>query len=473
MSCGRRIAIPCARSLRFWLLLPRLQHLRSRPSPTLCCPVDERSPSSDGRGEQGNVQQLSWPGLTRQSMAFTRRWFSAVELWMAGAFSGSRSRTVPVALMGDCAAAQERDPRVRPEGDGRKREGNGTRREGDGRRGEGDGRRGEGDGRRGEGDGRRRNLGVTALGWLVAALALAFLGHELWRSSPWALAGARAPELALAVAVGTLAYGLAGFLLADAWRHLLGPGSAAMDPWRHWALYGRAQIAKYLPGNFFHFVGRQVLGRRLGHPHGALALASLGETVSLLVVTAVLALPVVWPRIERILGMPAVWLVPATAGVVVVLVCLNRRRVREWRARGALCGRGAWAPHVLRAVLLHAAFFVVAGLVLWGVAAAIRSPTEAGLGATTAIATMAMAWWIGFVAPGVSAGVGVREAVLVLALEPSLGSDGAMLVALTLRLIMTCGDLLFFVLCAVTGGRGPAEQEAGDANPAPAPPLLK
>jgi glycosyltransferase 2 family protein len=337
----------------------------------------------------------------------------------------------PTTLMCCCAAAGDVDPRVKPEDDGPRNEGEGSRREG----------------------GRRRNLGIAALGWLVVALALAFLGHELWRSDPWVLVSARAAELALAVAVGTLAYGLAGFLLADAWRHLLGPGSAAMDPWRHRGLYGRTQIAKYLPGNLFHFVGRQVLGRRLGHPHGALALASLGETVSLLVVAGALALPAVWSRLARTPVLPPGWLVLAAAGVVVVLVCLSRRRGREGRARAALCGRGAigaWAPHVLQAALLHAAFFIVAGLILWGLAAAIRGPTEHDLGATTAIATMAMAWWLGFVVPGSSAGLGVREVALVLALEPTLGSEGAMLVALTLRLITTCGDLLFFALCAVT-----------------------
>jgi glycosyltransferase 2 family protein len=239
-------------------------------------------------------------------------------------------------------------------------------------------------------------------------------------------------------------------------------------------VYGRTQIAKYLPGNFFHFVGRQVLGRRLGHPHGALALASLGETASLLVVTGALALPVVWPRFEPMLGMQAIWLVLAAAGVAVVFVGLSGRHVRAWRARVALRGWGrigAWAPHVLRAGLLHAAFFVVAGLILWGVAAAVRGPTEHAFGAMTAIATMAMAWWVGFVAPGSSAGLGVREVVLVLALEPDLGSDGAMLIALAVRLITTCGDLLFFALCAVTRWDAPADQEAGHPNRAPVPPI--
>jgi hypothetical protein len=321
-----------------------------------------------------------------------------------------------------------------------------------------------------------RTIGRIA-SWLIIALALAFLGLELWRSDPWALVGARAPELTLAFATGTLAYGLAGFLLAEAWRHLLGPASAEMDPWRHRVAYGRTQIAKYLPGNCFHFVGRQVLGRRLGHAHGALALASLGETISLLIVAGALALPAVWSRLARTIPPPPGWLVLAATGLVVVLlVCLNGRRVRDWRARAALCSRGpigAWAPHVLQAALLHAGFFVVAGLILWGLAAAIRGPTGHALGATTAIATMAMAWWLGFVTPGSSAGLGVREVVLVLAFEPSLGSDGAMLVALTMRLITTCGDLLFFALCAVARRDAAPDQEAGNANHAPSPPILK
>lgn len=313
-------------------------------------------------------------------------------------------------------------------------------------------------------------------GWLVVALALGFLGHQLWRSNPWSLAGAHAAELALAVGMGTLAYGLAGFLLAEAWRRLLGPGPAEAEPWRHRALYGRTQIAKYLPGNCFHLIGRQVLGKRLGLSHGTLVLASLAEAASLLLVAGALALPLVWSRIERTLGMPPGWLVLATAGMVVVLTWPNARRVGAWRARVALHAGGpigSWAPRVLQAGLLHAAFFVVAGLALWGVAAAIRDPAEPGLGPTAAVSSMAMAWWLGFVAPGSSAGAGVREAVLVLALAPYLGDDAAMLTALALRLITTFGDLLFFALCAVMPWGVSPDQDAGQANGQSIPPILK
>ncbi|MGH6905207.1 MAG: hypothetical protein ACREIR_20995, partial [Geminicoccaceae bacterium] len=147
-----------------------------------------------------------------------------------------------------------------------------------------------------------------------------------------------------------------------------------------------------------------------------------------------------------------------------------------WRARLALHAGGPigiWAPRALQAGLLHAAFFVVGGLVLWGVAAAIGDPAMPGLGPTAAVSSMALAWWLGFVAPGSSAGVGVREAVLVLALEPHLAADGAMLIALALRLITTFGDLLFFALCVVVPRDVSADQDVRQANRRAIPPILK
>ena len=294
-------------------------------------------------------------------------------------------------------------------------------------------------------------------GWLVVALALGFLGRELWRSNPWTLAGAHAPELALAIALGTVAYGLAGFLLAEAWRQLLGPGPAEASPRHHRALYGRTQIAKYLPGNVFHLVGRQMLGRSLGHAHGALALASLAETLSLLVVAGVLAAPLVWPRIGAALEASG-WLVLAVAAIVIALVWLERRRIPGGGppVAASLRGKiGTWASRALRAGLLHVTFFTAAGLILLGLAAAIQAPGARALAPTTAIAALAVAWLAGFVVPGSSAGVGVREAVLVLTLEPHLTSEGAMLLALALRLITTFGDLLFFAVCSVRSWNPP------------------
>jgi hypothetical protein len=290
-------------------------------------------------------------------------------------------------------------------------------------------------------------------GWLVLALALGFLGHALWVNAPWSLAAARGAELALAIGAGALAYGLAGFLLAEAWRHLLGPGAISARRRHYHAVYGRTQVAKYLPGNCFHLVGRQLLGRRLGHGHGALALASLAETALLLVVAGMLSLPLLGPELARAFGPVPVWPLGATAVAALGLILAIVRRGGALHGQAVLRMLGllrSWAPRLAAAGVLQLAFFAVGGLLLWMLGAAARPPGAQAIDLLDALSTLALGWWVGFVVPGAAAGVGVREAVLVLTLEHHLGADGALLVALALRTVTTLGDLLFFGLSCLT-----------------------
>ena len=293
---------------------------------------------------------------------------------------------------------------------------------------------------------------VRVAGWLVLALSLGFLGHSLWRSAPWSLAAANAAELALAIGAGALAYGLAGFLLAEAWRQLLGPGAFRVGRRHYHALYGRTQIAKYLPGNCLHFVGRQFLGRRLGHGHGALAFASLAETVLLLAVAGILSLPLLGPELAHIPWPVPVW--PALLAMAAVgLILVIARPDGAWRrpaVSSTLVALRSWAPRLSKAGLLHLAFFTVGGLILWTGAAAARAPGAQGIDLLGAVSALALGWWAGLAVPGAAAGAGVREAVLVLTLEQHLGAEGALLVALALRAITTMGDLLFFGLSCLT-----------------------
>ena len=90
-------------------------------------------------------------------------------------------------------------------------------------------------------------------------------------------------------------------------------------------------------------------------------------------------------------------------------------------------------------------FFAAAGGVLWLLAVLLVAPA-AGPGPLTSIGALALAWAAGFVTPGAAAGVGVREAVLMVALDGSLGPEASAVVALAFRLITTAGDGVFCAL---------------------------
>jgi glycosyltransferase 2 family protein len=52
---------------------------------------------------------------------------------------------------------------------------------------------------------------------------------------------------------------------------------------------------------------------------------------------------------------------------------------------------------------------------------------------------------IGFITPGAPAGLGVRESIMILILTNFIGQPTAAFVALISRLVVTIGDLVFFL----------------------------
>jgi hypothetical protein len=283
------------------------------------------------------------------------------------------------------------------------------------------------------------------IGWAAVATSLGFIGLQLWQHAPWRLANTHLKPLAATVVGGALLYGMAGFLLSSAWYQLLGTTSTTASIRWHHAVYGRTQIAKYLPGNVFHLVGRQVMGGRLGHGQARLALASLLEALLLLLTAAALSLPLVWRWLDQSL----LWIL-AFAGPVLALITARWARRHDLAFRGvaesADQSRSPLVPRLLCAALLYGLFFLVVAGIFWTLALSVSDPSRPSIDLASSVSVVALAWLIGFVTPGSSAGIGVREAVLIAALEGSLGAAASGLIALALRLVTITGDMVFLSL---------------------------
>jgi len=296
------------------------------------------------------------------------------------------------------------------------------------------------------------------VGWTVVAASLGFVGVQLWQHAPWRLAGAHLEALTAAVVGGALVYGMAGFLLSSAWHQLLGRGSATTPLRYHHAVYGRTQIAKYLPGNVFHLVGRQVMGRQLGHGQGRLALASLLEAVLLVLVAAALSLPLAWRWFDQ----EMLWIGAFAAPVLALLAVLWVRRRHEsalWRDGAAADRyRAAAVRRLLRAAAIYVLFFLVVAAIFWMLALSVNESGRPAIAFAGSVTVVALAWLAGFVTPGSSAGIGVREAVLIAALEGTLGAPASALIALALRLVTIGGDVVFLAVSATLGPVRPPAQ---------------
>ena len=85
---------------------------------------------------------------------------------------------------------------------------------------------------------------------------------------------------------------------------------------------------------------------------------------------------------------------------------------------------------------------MLSGVALWWMAVHLLGADQ--LSMPNVIAIWAVAWTLDYITPGASAGLGVREAVIIAAMVGlSVPIAGAALVAISFRVATTIGDLIF------------------------------
>lgn len=262
----------------------------------------------------------------------------------------------------------------------------------------------------------------------------------------------------LLAAVGLAAiYALLFFLLFAAWFYTLRRNSLARVSIRAGAyVYGVSNIAKYLPGNIFHFAGRQLLGARLGWTHSAIMRATLLEVIAAIggVCLLVLLLSLISPH-DTIIRMTTAnsaalsnyWRYVAVAlflaGLAAFLVVMHLRMFERVF--------GVCTDTVLVVLALVVTFFgFYAGLAVILTNALLATPGS--LPVTLIASAFLLAWLAGFVIPGAPGGLGVRETVLVLLLAGT-GDNTAIALALGLcmRVVNTLGDAVSAALAYLVG----------------------
>lgn len=298
---------------------------------------------------------------------------------------------------------------------------------------------------------------IKLIGAMLTMATLAFIGMRLWQDR--AILASWQPDGGdlLRVVAAILIYACGGVILALAWirlLHNLVPAQA--DTRMLIGIYARSQLAKYVPGNVAHFAGRHVLGRRKGYAHSALAVSALLEIVLLLMMSAAIVIisglaPHVPPAQHG--SLPAQWMPLLLIAIPVGMYAVFRWFWPYLRHRyPQLPHLGLNLARLFEAFVAHAIFFMLGGWALkWVIETFDQGVTDLNLLDITAI--FAFTWLIGSITPGAPSGMGVREAALVVLLQPSIGSAWAVLAAVVLRLVTMVADVLFFCVGLVIDRR--------------------
>lgn len=287
---------------------------------------------------------------------------------------------------------------------------------------------------------------LVASGAFIAYVVSALKGHDLQvYVTPRALVG---------IVLAALVYDAGVPLLAFAWREML-CGLGISKHWRELlAIIGTTQIAKYVPGNIGQYVGRAAMSFAHGIPSQAFAVTLVLET--LLVVVAALAVGIstaVFSPVGLELVRSKAWQISTIlimaaaigAGLLMFREIAPRLLRRLAPQHANFLGNQILPPRnrVVRAFMLYcvANFCVGFGLVILAhcLLPNAEHPTALLVGCS------ALAWVVGFSTPGAPAGLGVREALLLLMLGPVFTPALAGVLIIALRLATTLGDVLWFL----------------------------
>lgn len=215
-----------------------------------------------------------------------------------------------------------------------------------------------------------------------------------------------------------------------------------------------SQFAKYLPGNVGHHVGRVLLAQRAGLP-AQLVVGSLLVDSLMVVLAALLCslpcYPLLWGLANQRVAFSGAWLLVILGSLVVVGAAAWLKRAL-WLQSGAVARLVSILANpksfslLGQGIGLYCISFLLGGLALSLLLGSLAPSVSPWTVLPQVVGVYAAAWLLGFLIPGAPAGLGIREACLLVGLTPIAGHDVALLAAALLRVSTTLMDAVVFAV---------------------------
>ena len=229
----------------------------------------------------------------------------------------------------------------------------------------------------------------------------------------------------------TICLTLAYTLIALCWRAILSDCGGQISLSKAQSVFSLSNLGKYVPGNFLHIAGRQVLAMREGLPGWIVAKSQVIE-ISLLALTSAVFVAIFWFISQ--FGDISIFVSTLTFPLIIVVSVFGLRWLGFPGSASAVLGYSVY--HFVGGVVFALLFFLLSDDI----------PHDASLGFFLISAYVA-SWFIGLITPGAPAGLGVREAVLIGLLANVVPNEAILSVAVLLsRAMGFISDLAYFLI---------------------------
>lgn len=215
-------------------------------------------------------------------------------------------------------------------------------------------------------------------------------------------------------------------------------------------VYAKSNLGKYMPGNFMQFVGRNVLGNRLGYKHSVLAFSTLIE-IMLSVFTGFIILFVLYFFIDPnlpshlfnyISKMSTLYLIILSFIFVSLIFLVFKLRILDKLM--ALSSHNLCIKDLYKLFVYYIVTFILMGLINLFVFESMNPIWTLSItDYMNILFVFIISWIVGFLMPGAPGGIGVREAIFIFILSHSYDILIITLASILIRLVNITGDVVF------------------------------
>lgn len=243
---------------------------------------------------------------------------------------------------------------------------------------------------------------------------------------------------------------------AFVWHLLLKGAGVSLSFPKTFSIVGTSLLGKYLPGNLMHYAGRFVLGKKAGISMELMTLSVGAETilalasVFLLLAIGIILDPAASGQLHAILSFITFnqinYVVISGLLLLVFLFLLNFRDKLIYFV-SMLNPR-----NLIFAFALSVANYLLYCLTLLPIISGLHI-IHSELIWSRLLWGFCLAWGAGFIMPGAPGGIGIREAVIIKVFGSTIGVSNATVLAITLRVVSTFGDVFIFFIAWYIGRR--------------------
>lgn len=253
----------------------------------------------------------------------------------------------------------------------------------------------------------------------------------------------------------TIIFIISNFLAANAWKNVTDPTQKHLTCYKTTcSIWSLSNVAKYLPGNVFHYVSRFNYCQRLGVDNVKTSLGLFAEVFTVSLSALVLCIPSLvtgtfsdsYPNnIKSFINWNnslIVWYIGTLSLVAATLLFYfgSKSHKANKHIQDVFQHICELSSKWLEAFLCCLLSFTLVGLAAY-VTLDFNKIEISGLTIATLTAAYSLAFILGYVIPGAPGGLGIREAILIALLTPYIGAPAAISLAATLRLASIVADI--------------------------------